>query len=494
MARPADHAATIHLQGGVRVLFWILIVAVQAALVALLVLEPMAAFAIIGALLLFLFTLRFPVLAVFGVMAARLMTTGALSFHVGSMSIGAFEPMYLMTFTAILIKTAQDREDLLKDFANSRLLIALLVWMTIGLAWAPDKGQAVAVIIRMGIAFALVWLVSSMIRTPDRFYQALWVWIGISCLYGLLGQILGVGESELYSSVSFEAMAGGGRVGGLGQHPNWFAMTLAFAVNPALALAYSERNRVRRYAALACAVWLIFCAMSTGSRGALGGIGLGSLFMALHNRRLLSLISRYWVVIALLFSVVLFYSVGSYGAAFYRIATRGLSTLAEGNVRFSNWATCWDMFVATFGMGVGTGGYEILVEEFNPRLSMSLYAYPHGPVWETLANHGVIGLTLLLLFSARLLRSFWRAARKVRGTTVELWLIGMAAGVVGYWAHGMVEFRLTDKPYWMFVGLLLGLIAAADRLADDPEELARRRRDYDEATGPGSSPAPSPPR
>ena len=107
---------------------------------------------------------------------------------------------------------------------------------------------------------------------------------------------------------------------------------------------------------------------------------------------------------------------------------------------------------------------------------MGLYAYPHGIVWDVMAHYGFIGLGLLLAFSWYLMKGFRGALADVRGTALELWLIGMGAGVVGYWTHGLVEFHFTDKPYWAFVGLFLGLIAAARQVAKDPATLRRYLR------------------
>ncbi len=476
MDRWAKVMPSLNLQGFNRVWFWMAVVAVQLALVVLALIEPKLAFAIIGAALLFFLALKYPFLAVLGVIAARLLSTSALSLRIGPASISAFEPMYVMTFVAILMHTAQDRKSRLHIFDGGRLLLALLIWAFVSVAWSPDRGEGLAIVIRLGIAFALIWLLSSEIRTPERFYTALWTWIGVTCLYVLLGQILGVSDSSLYSDVQFKTMQGGNRVGGLGQHPNWFAMGIAFAVNPALALAYSERNRKLRLLAAACALWMILGVISTGSRGALMGVGVGSVFMALHNKRLMALLSRYWIVIVGLFAAALLYGLGSLTGAFYRIATRGISTLLEGDVRVANWKVCLQMIGDTFGFGIGGGGYSALVHDYDDRLAMGLYAYPHGIVWDVMAHYGIIGLGLLVAFSWYLMKAFRATARDVRGTSMELWLIGMGAGVVSYWTHGLVEFHFTDKPYWAFVGLFLGLIAAARQVAKDPEALRRYLR------------------
>ncbi len=464
------------LGGGQRVLLWLGIGVLQVALLLLLLLEPMLAFSLVGGLLLFVVALRHPTLAILGVLAARLISTNALSLRVGPVFLSAFEPMYGMAFLAVILRSVQDRASRLHDFPLSRLMLALLVWTFVSLAWTPAKGDGLMVAIRIGIAFGLVWLLASEFRTPEKFEGAMWTWLLVSCAVGAAGMVVGSYGGAVYGDVEFQAMSGGGRIGGLGQHPNWFAMGMAFGINPAFAMAYAEPRRLHRWVLVAMALWLLFVTVATGSRGAVWGTAVGSLFLALHNARLRSFLVRYWMIIAAVFAVALVSGIGSYTSAFVRVATRGLSTMWKGDVRFANWQVCWEMLTSTLGLGIGAGGYETLVPKFNDRLSLSQYVYPHGIVWDVMAHYGVVGLALLGAFGTQLMLRTRRAMRAVAGTRVELWLIGMGAGVVGYWAHALVEFRLEDKPVWAFIALLLGLIVAAERLSRDPEALERYRR------------------
>lgn len=463
-------------QGGQRLLLWTAIIVAQAAMVVLLLVEPILAFSLVGGLLLFVVALRHPTLAILGVLAARLISTNALSFHLGPVFISAFEPMYAMAFLAVVLRSIQDRASRLHDFPLARVLLALLVWALISLVWSPAKGDGLMVVVRIGIAFGLVWLLASEFCTLRGFENAIWTWLLVSCALGVAGLVLGSYGSAVYGDVEFQAMSGGGRIGGLGQHPNWFAMGLAFGINPAFAMAYAETNRWKRWTLAVIALWLLFITIATGSRGAVWGTAVGSVFLALHNARLRAFLMRYWIVVAVVFSVALLSGIGSFTSAFIRVATRGVSTMWTGDVRFSNWQVCWEMVTNTLGIGIGAGGYETLVPKYNDRLSLSQYVYPHGIVWDVMAHYGLVGLVLLGALGWKLMARTRRAMHAVRDTRVELWLIGMGAGVVGYWAHALVEFRLEDKPFWGFLGLLLGLIVAAERLSKDPEALEAYRR------------------
>lgn len=479
------------LVGGHRALLWLGIVLLQAVFVGLLLIDPAWAVALVGGLLVFTLALRYPYAAVLVAVVARLTATNALSIRFGPVYLSAFEPLFVLAFAALFLRSVQQRKSQLQDFPLSKVMLAFLVWVSLSLVWSADRGEGVMLFLRLLIAFGIVWLVASVARTPDRYYGMLWAWLIGSCAIGTVGLIVGTYESTVYGDIAFKSMSGGGRIGGLGQHPNWFAMAMAFGINPAFVLAYTEKSRLKRVLLVGAALWLLLVAVSTGSRGAVWGTGMGSLFLALHNTRLRLFLYRFWFLILGAFAVALLVGFGSLTSAFYRIATRGISTFWQGDVRFANWQVCYEMLIESLGLGVGAGSYEILVPAFNDRLSLSMYAYPHGVLWDVMAHYGLIGLLIWGALCVLLVRHYRQARTAVAGTRVELWLIGMMAGVVGYWAHSLVEFHLEDKPYWTFLGVFLGLIVAAKKLGNDPEELERYRRDDSSApkrAGPVSPP------
>ena len=465
-------------EGGRRVLLWLGIAVLQGVIVVLALIEPLIALALLAGLLGFVLALRYPVVAAVAVMAARLAANRSLSLKVGPMFLGIFEPMYIMAFVAIFIRTVQARKNLLIEFPAWRLMAALIVWIAIGLAWSANKGEGLVVLVRITYEVGLVWLLASMLSDAKRFTWAIWTWLCVGGVLGVAGVLVSSSgaASQIYGDVAFQSMSAGGRFGGLGQHPNWFGMSMAFGINPAFAMAYAERNRTKRILLVGIALVLLTAAISTGSRGAVWGTGVGSLFLAMNNARLRRFLYRYWFVIAIVFIGALLFGAGPLTSAFFRVLTRGIDTFWQGNTRFANWAACMQMFVETFGVGIGAGGYLEWLPRFNERLLLSDSAYPHGIGWEVLAHWGIVGFTLMMAIGVNVGRRYARVLRAVRGTTIEFWLIGMAAGVVGYWAHSLVEFHLIDKPFWAFFGVSLGLLLAAEKLAENPEKLEKYRR------------------
>ena len=464
-------------EGGQRALLWLGIALAQGFFVLLLLIEPFFAVATLGSLLIFVLALRYPVVAAIAVMAARLAANRSLSIKIGPMFLGIFEPLYMVAFIAICIRIVQTRQNLLHAFPAWRLMTALVVWIAISLTWSANKPEGIVVLIRITYEVGLVWLLASMLRTPERFHAAIWTWLLVGATVGMAGVVAGTSGAteEILGEVAFQSMSAGGRMGGLGQHPNWFGMSMAFGICPAIALAYVEPSRLRKLLLVGIAGIPLMAAVSTGSRGAVWGAGVGSLFLALNSQRLRRFLYRWWFVIAIVFVGALLFGAGPLTSAFFRVLTRGIDTFWQGNTRFSNWDACVRMFTDTFGVGIGAGGYLEWLPRYNERLLLSDSAYPHGIGWEVIAHWGAIGLGLLMAIGITVGRVYVRTLRKVRGTVLEMWLIGMAAGVVGYWAHSLVEFHLIDKPFWAFFGVCMALLVAATRIADDPVALERYR-------------------
>ena len=477
--RRADRSGRLILPSGVLegrplALFWLGVGLCQAIALSLLILEPLWAFAIVGGAVIGVVALRHPFLTVLTVMVARLTSTNALSVQLGPLFVSAIEPAFMLAFLIMFVRSGMQRRSRLRNFPNAAMLAAFLVWAALSVTWSPDKVSGTAQVIRLGIGVALVWLLASELRTMRKVFIAAMVWIATSCALGLVGQYLGQSDSVVYafSDISFRAMSGGSRLGGLGQHPNWFAMNLAYAINPAFVFAYTARLRWQRLVLLGAAFIILFAVISSASRGATWGTALGSLFLALHSTRLRKFLYRYWVLIALGFLVVLVFGLGSYTESFVRVATRGPSTIfVQGDIRLANWSAVLQIALASFGLGTGAGGYGMVLPLFDERLAMDVYAYPHGVYWDVLVHFGVVGVVLLAVFGWRLTKHYRRVLVRVRGTVVELWLIGAAASLVGYGAHCWVEFHLVDKPIWLFLGLFHGLLLAADRMSRDPEKM-----------------------
>lgn len=130
------------------------------------------------------------------------------------------------------------------------------------------------------------------------------------------------------------------------------------------------------------------------------------------------------------------------------------------------WKSAWKMFQDHPWMGIGGGNFRLFywkylgVQYWHERiLANSLYL-------EFLADVGLIGTSLLLLFLGAVLTAglgaAWRAASDQRTRLLSLALM---AAFVGWMAHSVVDYFLEFTPtyllFWIWAGVIAALKATA---------------------------------
>lgn len=454
---------------------WALIVGVQCLLAALLLVDVRLPFFLLVAAAATLFAYAWPVWTVYIVLAARVVTTTATSFRVGPVSLGLFEPSFALAYLVYLLRATVERRSILRSTPVTLPIVTFTAYCVLSTFWSPDVGDSIhETVIAVIFTFGFI-LVSSAIREARQFEQALWIYVTVTCGYGILGMVLGTSDSTIYSDVQFKIMEGGGRTGGLGQQPNWFAMNLAFAVNPGFALAFVQRDWWKRWLLMGLTLTTIFAMITSGSRGGTWSVGIGILWVSLFNPRIRRFFVKYWLAGAMVFAIFMTFSIGNYSSAFTRIATQGIGTIIEGDVRISNWLACIQMAKETWGFGIGPGGYEVFIEHINAKIADSDQKYPHGIIWGLIAHQGVFGVLFFIVLVQRTFHHFYKAWSGVRGTRLEYYLLGASAAIIGYHCHGLIEFEIHDKPFWEFFGLFWALILISQRAAADPQALEALR-------------------
>jgi O-antigen ligase len=247
----------------------------------------------------------------------------------------------------------------------------------------------------------------------------------------------------------------------LGQHPNWFAMNLGFAVVPAFALAAYERNAWLKLGLAGAGLVVFLSQMLSGSRGGTFSILIAVGLVALMHPRF-----RRWAIAggtlaAAAIVAVLLFEIGPSSRSYERIWVASQVVLGA-SVRESNWLVCWEMFVDTSGRGIGAGGYEILLAQYDWWLYSSVYTYPHGIFWGLMAHYGVVGIGVFTWFVgavAWMMRDLTRRIDSERAMVA--W--AMAAAMLGYGAWSFFEFSYDEKPFWEFLALLTAMWWAVRR-------------------------------
>lgn len=450
---------------------WILaaLIVVQLIAVGVFALKPMAVLALVAAVVGAVIVVERPVLGVGLLLAARLLSTGATVFvRVGRMGIGPFEPVLLLCLLALVFHAAVNGTRLWRPWPWRAPLIGFVMWIGLSLSWSHNPRDGLSDLMPLFIVLANVMVILAFIRTWAQFKLMLWFWVGASVTVGVLTLALdaaGIATTE----VIFKAASGGGRETGLGQQPNWFAMHLMFIIHTAFGMALVERRRWVRIGLVAAGFFVFVMMLKSGSRGGAYATLIGGVLAALAHPLFRKWFVRFVAISAVIFLVGIVFDVGETAKAFKRIS----STMVLGqNYRQLNWLTCMQMFQDSWGLGIGAGGYEDLLPEYNNYVAQSLYTYPHGIVWEVMAHYGVMGLALL----GWLLACITGMARELiawsKGTEAEVFAWTMPAAMLGYFAWSFVEFTLTEKPFWEFLALYTALYLIVGRMKREGETLS----------------------
>jgi O-antigen ligase len=447
---------------------WILavLIVVQLIAVAVFALNPMAVLAMVAAVVGAVVVLERPVLGVGLLFAARLLSTGATVFvRVGRMGIGPFEPVLLLCLLGLVFHAAVNGTRLWRPWPWRAPLIGFMLWVGLSLLWSHNPKDGLSDLMPLFIVLANAMVILAFIRTWAQFKLMLWFWVGASVTVGVLTLALSAAGIAV-TDVTFKAASGGGRETGLGQQPNWFAMHLMFIIHTAFGMALVERRRWVRIGLVIAGFFIFVMMLKSGSRGGAYATLIGGVLAALAHPLFRKWFVRFLAISAVIFLVGIVFDVGDTAKALKRIT----STMVLGqNYRQLNWLTCMQMFQDSWGLGIGAGGYEDLLPEYNNYVAQSLYTYPHGIVWELMAHYGVVGLGLL----GWLLASITGMARELiawtKGTEAEVFAWTMPAAMLGYFAWSFVEFTLTEKPFWEFLSLYTALYLIVGRMKKEGE-------------------------
>jgi O-antigen ligase len=450
------------------------ILTAQIAMVALFAIDPRLCLAVVGGLVSVIVVLEWPLLGIGLLLAARLLSTGATVFvRIGKIGLGPFEPALLLCLLALGLHAVLHGLPLWRSWPWRAPFLAIAGWVALSLLWSVSKTDGLAEVLPLCLVLANTLVILAFVRTWSGFRLMLLFWLGASVLTGILAitvDALGIATTD----VVFKAAEGGGRETGLGQQPNWFAMNLMFIVHTSFAMVLVERRTLRRLALL-CAGFFVFVMMlKSGSRGGAYATLIGGLLIAMAHPLFRRWFLRFSALTLVIFVLGIAFDFGDSAKALTRIST---NLSLNQNYRQLNWLACLQMFRDTYGLGIGAGGYEALLPQYNSYLASSLYDYPHGIYWEVTAHYGAVGLLLFAWLVVSVLKMSASLVRLSRGSDAEIFAWSMAATLLGYAAWCWVEFTVNEKPFWEFLALYTALYL-----------WVRRSRDAGMALPPWSAP------
>jgi O-antigen ligase len=444
------------------------ILAVQAALVLVAAWEWKVAVALVVGLAVVATVLERPVLGVALLVAARLMDTSANAFlRIGRTNIGFFEPILLLALGAVAIHVVHHKRPVTTAWPWLPPFLCFFAFACISLAWSADRGEGLSEIVTLVVILANAAVILTFVRTPKDLLFVLYAWTAASAAIGAIA----IGSDVLGVSATgpWQAAAGGARETGLGQQPNWYAMTLMFIVHTTFGLALVQERRAWRWVLLATGVFIFVCQMRSGSRGGTYAILIGGLLAALAQPLFRKWFLRFAVLIVVIFAVAILADLGPTSRAFLRVWENLDHTWS--NVRGMNWGICLQMFQDTSGIGIGAGGYVALLEKYSSFLYNSVYRYPHGIVWGLLAHYGVVGLLLFGWLAVTVAVMARRLVTWTRDSLLHVVAWTMPATMLGYAAWSFVEFEYNEKPFWEFLSLYTALYLIVQKAVRDGVSL-----------------------
>ncbi len=431
------------------------IAVLQAWLFLLFFLSYQLCFFFILVMLIVLLGLDRPVLAVSLLIFVRLVDTSSQAyFRISKISIGMFEPILMIALVSMAIHVMRRRVQVQHTWPWQIPVLIFMAFQVLSLSWSADWGEGVSEIVSMGVVMANALLVMSVVRNPQHFIFLMYSWIAASIFVALFtnaSSMVGYGES----TTLWEASSGGGRSTGMGQQPNWYSMTLMYAIHTTFGMALIQKRRLYRWLLILAGIFLFYSQTKSGSRGGIYAVLIGGGLTALALPDFRKWFLRFLVVIVALFAFVLTFDVGSTTKAFGRIFDN--IDYSWSDYRSQNWYVCITMFFDTYGRGIGAGGYKELLKSYNPFLYESLYNYPHGIFWGLMAHYGVLGLSIFTWIALIIINMARQLTKWTKGTVLEIFAWTMPATMISYAAWSFVEFDYNEKPFWEFLSLYTAL-------------------------------------
>jgi O-antigen ligase len=264
------------------------------------------------------------------------------------------------------------------------------------------------------------------------------------------------------------------RISGEFENANTLASTLVASLSLSLGLAFAlKEHTIRRNFALGAAAFAMLGILLTVSRSGLVALGVAAIAAIIFSGR--------WRAKVALVSVGVAVSAVIYFLAFAPPEARDrVSHLEGGTGRSDIWKVAWRMSEENPTKGVGAGNFRTSSIHYvvapgilrRSDFLVNTQKVAHNVFLETLAELGIVGLSLLLLLIAMLVRTqiaaIWQFARN---GDVQMEIIARASliGLFGLLASLFFSSDQYNKQLWLLLALGPTLLAIARSQRSDDE-------------------------
>ena len=247
--------------------------------------------------------------------------------------------------------------------------------------------------------------------------------------------------------------------------PNALGSHMAMVASIALGLLMQEENRRKQLLWLGAFGIMVVCLVFTGSRGAwLAFAGAIGIIGIIYDRRILM------AGIIFAAAAVIFVPAVSHRVTY--LFTPEYMTKSASSGRISRWFEAYDQMRNSpiFGAGLGHFGGAVAKRHYNT-------IYVDNYYMKTLAEMGLLGLSLFLWLIFRTLREGYNAMKKLNSPRLKFMAMGMFGGLLASVMHNAVE-NIFEIPYlniyfWLIAGLLVALPFNAAKTGGDSDNVKK---------------------
>lgn len=321
--------------------------------------------------------------------------------------------------------------------------ILLIGWSMVGLFWTPDVGSGFFSCVKLLFCLCLVYFFLSTIDSWKYLSTVLWVWWAGAVANCMLSIILNkhsyVPEWDMYEPDRW--------CGVFTLLPNAYALYIIISLFFTLALISITESRSKKVVlALSIPLMLVMLGL-TGSRGGMVSFAIGIVTTIFAMKRKLIALLGVIIFIAMIVSLLF---MGADIPGVNRLKDLVSPENTTVTMRLVFWGYALNLLSRSWGFGVGPSGFNSL----GPVEYGSAFSGAHNIFFSILADYGLIGFTLFIIFIIQIFRYLSIYAHKLRNTPYWHFLIFFACGLFTIFLHTNFEdINLDFRVIWAFIGI-----------------------------------------
>lgn len=370
----------------------------------------------------------------------------------GFASTFPFAAIVAATMLASLFVTKEPKN--LPITAVTCTFIAFIIWINISTLFALQPDLVYTQWNRVMKIMGMTLIVLMILKTKDHVQAFMWVLTLSLAYYGIKGGIFTIltgGQFRVWGP-------GNSFIGG----NNEVALALVMVIPLLHYLQYITTSKLIRLALTLSILLCALAAVGSYSRGALLAIAAMAVFLWLKSSKKLML----GILMAMTIPVLLVFMPDKWSDRMDTIATYQEDSSAMG--RINAWVMAYNLASDRPLVGGGFEIYDLQTFERYAPIPTDVHA-AHSIYFQTLGEHGFVGLGIYLLLGFLTWRSSARILRDTKGRDDLKWAYHLAAmtqvSIIGFAVGGaFLSLLYFDVPYYLMVAIVVTRIIVENEL------------------------------